>query len=65
VTGLFEHLFLRSEELPSEWQAHLTNAVDEADRARVVADYIAGMTDRYALQQHATIKSGTAPRSDV
>lgn len=65
VTDLFGHLFLRSEELPGEWQAHLTKAVDEADRARVIADYIAGMTDRYALQQHATIKGGTALRSDV
>ena len=25
---------------------------DDADRARVVADYIAGMTDRYALKEH-------------
>ena len=28
---------------------------DEPDRARVVADYIAGMTDRYALAEHERI----------
>ena len=65
VTDLFGHFFLRPEDLPEEWQVHLTRAPDEADRARVIADYIAGMTDRYALQQHATINGGTAPRSDV
>ncbi|MGH6678196.1 MAG: hypothetical protein ACREDL_04480, partial [Bradyrhizobium sp.] len=26
---------------------------DEARRARLVCDYIAGMTDRYALAEHA------------
>ena len=25
---------------------------DEAGRARVVCDYIAGMTDRYAIEEH-------------
>ena len=27
----------------------------EAGRARAVADYIAGMTDRYAFQEHARL----------
>lgn len=65
VTDLFGHLFLRPDDLPSEWQAHLDNAADESDRARVIADYIAGMTDRYALQLHATIKGGRAMWPDV
>jgi len=65
VADLFGHFFRRHEELPDEWQVRLTRAADEADRARVIADYIAGMTDRYALQQHAAISGGTAPRSDV
>ena len=34
--------------LPTQFQ---TGAA-EADRARVVADYIAGMTDRYAIREH-------------
>jgi len=31
------------------------NAGDTARRARVVADYIAGMTDRYAVREHARL----------
>jgi dGTPase len=43
--------FLQAPELmPDEWNA--CAALDAAARARVVADYIAGMTDRYALQEH-------------
>ena len=29
--------------------------LDEASRARRVADFIAGMTDRYALAEHARL----------
>lgn len=36
--------------LPPQFQAHA-----EADRARAVADYIAGMTDRYAIREHRRI----------
>jgi dGTPase len=25
---------------------------DDADRARAIADYVAGMTDRYAIKEH-------------
>ena len=28
---------------------------EQSDRARVVADYIAGMTDRFALAEHERI----------
>ena len=36
--------------MPDEWNA--CAALDDTARARVVADYIAGMTDRFALQEH-------------
>jgi dGTPase len=36
--------------LPPQFQQQ-----DEADRARAVADYIAGMTDRYAIREHRRI----------
>jgi dGTPase len=50
VRELFE-IFLEAPQLmPAEWNA--CAALDERDRARVVADYIAGMTDRFALQEH-------------
>jgi dGTPase len=37
--------------LPTEWFARSQNR-DEAGRARVVCDYIAGMTDRFAIEEH-------------
>ncbi|HYA80381.1 MAG TPA: deoxyguanosinetriphosphate triphosphohydrolase, partial [Methylocystis sp.] len=37
--------------LPPEW-TKLSAGAPERRRARIVADYIAGMTDRYALQEH-------------
>jgi dGTPase len=37
--------------LPSEWYAR-AQVRDEAGRARLVCDYIAGMTDRFAIEEH-------------
>jgi dGTPase len=45
-------LFLREPEvMPNEWGA-IAMAADEMGRARLVCDYIAGMTDRYAIEEH-------------
>jgi len=41
--------------LPVEWSDDVQGAQDATARARLVADYIAGMTDRYALQEHARL----------
>ncbi|HPQ50264.1 MAG: deoxyguanosinetriphosphate triphosphohydrolase [Alphaproteobacteria bacterium] len=41
--------------LPEHWQARVEMAGGETDlpaRARIVCDYIAGMTDRYAIQEN-------------
>ncbi|MBK0398404.1 deoxyguanosinetriphosphate triphosphohydrolase [Limibaculum sp. M0105] len=38
--------------MPDEWSAAALAAPDATGRARVVADYIAGMTDRFALEEH-------------
>jgi len=52
VVGDLLQLYLAApEKLPPEWAAACTGA-DDAATARVVADYIAGMTDRYALGDH-------------
>jgi dGTPase len=40
--------------LPADWAASC-GAPDDEQTARVVRDYIAGMTDRYALQEHKRI----------
>ncbi len=49
VRQMFELLFREPELLPPEWQGAFA---DETDKARAIADYIAGMTDRYALIEH-------------
>ena len=41
--------------LPEDWQSDLAAAPDRAALARVVCDYISGMTDRFALQEHARL----------
>ncbi|MCW5747784.1 MAG: deoxyguanosinetriphosphate triphosphohydrolase [Alphaproteobacteria bacterium] len=51
VADLFGILFREANCLPDEWRARAA-ATDERGRARVVADYIAGMTDNYALEEH-------------
>ena len=37
--------------LPGEWRADIEAARDETELARIVADYVSGMTDRFALQE--------------
>lgn len=50
VRGLFEFFLGQPEKMPGEW-AEAAKNLDERSRARLIADYIAGMTDRYALAQ--------------
>lgn len=38
--------------LPEEWREDVAAAADETALARVVVDYVAGMTDRFAIQEH-------------
>ena len=52
VRDLFAHYAETPADLPAEW-AHASALADESARARHIADYIAGMTDRYALIEHA------------
>ena len=49
--------------LPPEWQADVAEATDETRLARVVADYVAGMTDRFAIQEHQRLfgNAGATP----
>ncbi len=51
VVDLFELLFTEPNCLPSPWREKAEQASIQA-KARVVADYIAGMTDRFALDEH-------------
>jgi dGTPase len=47
VRELFQAFFENTGLLPDEFQAYA-----EIDKARAVADYIAGMTDRFAIREH-------------
>ncbi|HEY1773518.1 MAG TPA: deoxyguanosinetriphosphate triphosphohydrolase [Gammaproteobacteria bacterium] len=54
VTGLFEAYFEDISRLPPEFAAWAKEEEDEkgaSGRARIVADYIAGMTDRFATRE--------------
>ncbi len=59
VRDLFERYMEAPNLLPQEWQTDLAAAEGEVDTARIVADYVAGMTDRFALQEHARLCGGT------
>ncbi|HTV38209.1 MAG TPA: deoxyguanosinetriphosphate triphosphohydrolase [Xanthobacteraceae bacterium] len=54
VRDLFARYSAQPGDLPPEWQEGLAG-LDEAARARRIADFIAGMTDRYALVEHARL----------
>lgn len=47
IRELFEVFFNDTSLMPPE---HQINA--ESDKARAVSDYIAGMTDRFAIREH-------------
>jgi dGTPase len=50
VHELFQLLLAEPECLPGEWRAPTEAGASET--ARIVADYLAGMTDRFALDEH-------------
>jgi dGTPase len=52
VRDLFAHYTEAPVDLPQEWGEGIVGG-DALKRIRQVADYIAGMTDRYALVEHA------------
>jgi dGTPase len=51
LAEMFQLFMAEPDVLPAEWGARAM-ARDEAGKARVVCDYIAGMTDRYAIEEH-------------
>ena len=61
LRDLFAHFFSAPHHMPAEWGEGLDDA-DAARRARRIADYIAGMTDRYAAAEHARL-TGRNPAS--
>ena len=64
VTQVVEYLFplymSQPDLLPRNWQNDIAAADTETALARLVSDYIAGMTDRFALQEHARLTGRSA-----
>ena len=58
VTDLFNLFMSESNTLPDEWQlldSQPLATLPDTARARIIADYIASMTDRYAALEHARL----------
>jgi dGTPase len=51
LAEMFALFLAEPDVLPEQWFARLRD-LDQAGRARVICDYIAGMTDRYAIEEH-------------
>ncbi|WP_171174183.1 deoxyguanosinetriphosphate triphosphohydrolase [Ruegeria sp. HKCCD8929] len=49
-------------QMPEHWHPDIEAAPDETALARIVSDYIAGMTDRFALQDHARLTDADLKR---
>ena len=65
VNELFPLFMEEPELLPKQWRKDVEDAAGEVELARIVADYIAGMTDRFALQTHQSIIGGVRADSYV
>lgn len=57
IRALFEHFYHRPDHMPEEW-ARAAAAAGDAEKAQILSDYIAGMTDRYALARAETLGLG-------
>ena len=49
IKRIFEHLERKPEMLPRHFRTRLEKSPDKTGRRRVIADYLSGMTDRYAM----------------
>ena len=58
VRDLFERYMRAPGELPGPWRA-MAEPEGQAGRAAVAADFVAGMTDRYALKEHRRLFDAT------
>jgi dGTPase len=57
VKDLFLFFMQQPNCLPTAWFALVQSSDGDVAKARVIADYIAGMTDRYAIQEHRKLFS--------
>ncbi|MEL7166148.1 MAG: deoxyguanosinetriphosphate triphosphohydrolase [Pseudomonadota bacterium] len=59
VHDLFPLYLDQPQLLPGEWRRDVAGATgDKTALARIVCDYVSGMTDRFAIQEHARLVGG-------
>ena len=58
VRDLFPFFLNHPENLPKQWRKDVEEVSSDVELARLVSDYIAGMTDRFALQCHEKFIDG-------
>jgi dGTPase len=51
LAEMFALFLAEPDVMPAEWYERLRDLDDEG-RARTICDYVAGMTDRYAIEEH-------------
>ena len=54
VADLFQHYMKSDSGLPDRWVAAVAGR-DDATRAALIGDFVAGMTDRYAIEAHQAL----------
>ncbi|MGI9263642.1 MAG: deoxyguanosinetriphosphate triphosphohydrolase family protein, partial [Gammaproteobacteria bacterium] len=60
IRDLFPLYMRQPELLPKQWRKDVADVEGRTELARIVTDYISGMTDRFALQQHRELVSRAA-----
>ncbi|MCD9146665.1 deoxyguanosinetriphosphate triphosphohydrolase [Pseudophaeobacter flagellatus] len=57
VEALFPYFLAHPDQMPGRWHDDIAAAPDQVTLARITSDYIAGMTDRFALQQYKALRA--------
>ncbi len=58
VRNLFKRYMADPPAMPEAWHA-ASHGLGEPQRARLIADFVAGMTDRYAIAEHRRLFDAT------
>jgi dGTPase len=60
--AMIERLFDRYMSDPEQMSREFADRASREEKPRVVSDYIAGMTDRFAIAEHERLEQGAATR---
>lgn len=65
VKDLFPYFLENPQELPDNWQRDISDPADKIMLARLVADYVSGMTDRFAQTEHTRLIVPSRPEGST